>query len=95
MGLLRPWIFQNNIPLGIFGIIYGVIEKETLGEIAVLRLCILSPYLKHILVVGDNELAFNFIKIKAKKYLVIQLKLLEKRTFVMEVEVDLLGLSMM
>ncbi len=55
--------------LGIFGIIYGVIERALVR--AVLRLIRSKDHnLKHILVVGDNELAFNFIrKIKAKKYL--------------------------
>lgn len=55
--------------LGIFGIIYGIIERALIR--AMLRLIRSKDHnLKHILVVGDNDLAFTFIKkIKAKKYL--------------------------
>ncbi len=55
--------------LAIFGVILSVIERALIRSF--LRLIRSSDHnLKHILVVGDNELAYTFIrKIKSKKYL--------------------------
>ena len=55
--------------LAFFGSIFGIIERALIRSI--LRLVRSNDHnLKHILLIGDNELAFSFLnKIKSKKYL--------------------------